>query len=82
MREPHEDVIAHIDGAFLIPLGELPARLNEVPRDQKIVVHCKLGGRSAKAAAHLLANGFADVWNVAGGITAWSKEVDPSIPTD
>lgn len=81
VREPHEDVIAHIDGAVLIPLGELPARLNEVPRDQKIVVHCKLGGRSAKAAAHLLANGFSDVWNVAGGITAWSKEVDPSIPT-
>lgn len=81
VREPHEDAIAHIEGSTLIPLGELPARINELPRDQKIVVHCKLGGRSAKAATHLIANGFTDVWNVAGGITAWSNEIDPSIPT-
>ena len=81
VREPHEDAIAHIEGSTLIPLGELPDRINELPRDQKIVVHCKLGGRSAKAATLLIANGFTDVWNVAGGITAWSKEIDPSIPT-
>ena len=80
VREPHEDAIAHIEGSKLIPLGELPQRLNELPRDQKLVVHCKSGGRSAKACAILSANGFNDVWNVAGGITAWSKEIDPSIP--
>lgn len=81
VREPHEDAIAHIDGSTLIPLGELPGRTDELPRDQKIVVHCKSGGRSARAVAHLQASGFTNVWNVAGGITAWSKEIDASIPT-
>ena len=79
VREPHEDAIAHIDGSVLIPLGELPARLAELPTGQKLVVHCKSGGRSAKACALLLSNGFSDVWNVAGGINAWSKEIDPTV---
>ena len=79
VREPHEDAIAHISGSTLIPLGELPNRLDELPRNQKLVVHCKAGGRSAKACAVLSANGFTDVWNVAGGINAWSKEIDSSV---
>ena len=81
VREPHEDAVAHIDGSTLIPLGELPQRLSELPRDEKLVVHCKSGGRSAKACALLTASGFQDVWNVAGGINAWSKEIDPSVAT-
>ncbi len=80
VREPHEDAIAHIDGSTLIPLGELPGRLAEVPRDQRVIVHCKLGGRSAKAVQLLLDNGFTNVWNVEGGITAWSQQVDASVP--
>jgi sulfur-carrier protein adenylyltransferase/sulfurtransferase len=80
VREPHEYAVARIDGATLLPLGELPGRLAEIPRDQRIIVHCKLGGRSAKAAQHLLDQGFPNVWNVEGGITAWSKEVDSTVP--
>lgn len=80
VREPSEHVVARIEGATLIPLGELPSRLNEIPSGERIIVHCKLGGRSAKAVNHLLENGFSNVWNVAGGITAWSNEIDPGIP--
>ncbi len=73
VREPDEHQAARIEGATLIPLGELPDRLAEIPRDQKIVVHCKLGGRSAKAVGLLIAGGFDNVWNVAGGIEAWRE---------
>ena len=80
VREPDEHATARIEGSTLIPLGEVTARAGELPRDTKIVVHCKLGGRSAKAVAALRELGFQDVWNVAGGITAWSKEIDPKVP--
>jgi len=80
VREPDEYATARIEGSTLIPLGEVAARAGELPRDTKIVVHCKLGGRSAKAVAALRELGFQDVWNVAGGITAWSKEIDPQVP--
>ena len=80
VREPDEYATARIEGSTLIPLGEVGARAGELPRDTKIVVHCKLGGRSAKAVAALRDLGFTDVWNVAGGITAWSKEIDPQVP--
>ena len=80
VREPHEYQIARIPGSVLIPLGELPKRLNELnPRDE-IVMHCKMGGRSAKAVDLLKQNGFTRVINVKGGITAWSDMVDPSVP--
>ncbi len=80
VREPDEYETARIEGSQLIPLGELPQRLSEVPRGEKIVVHCKLGGRSAKAVALLREQGFDNVWNVAGGIDAWSKQIDPTVP--
>ncbi len=80
VREPAEYQAARIEGSTLIPLGEVAQRAGELPRNRKIVVHCKLGGRSAKAVATLRELGFEDVWNVAGGITAWSKEIDPSVP--
>ncbi|CAN5668621.1 molybdopterin-synthase adenylyltransferase MoeB [soil metagenome] len=79
VREPFEREIATIEGSTSIPLGELEARLSELPRDRKIAVHCKLGGRSARAAGTLRAAGFTDVWNVTGGIEAWSQEIDPAI---
>jgi len=79
VREPHEYKIANIDG-YLLPLGELPQRYSEVPRDQKVVVHCKMGGRSQQAAEFLKQAGYTDVENMAGGITAWSDKVDPSVP--
>ncbi len=80
VREPDEYQTARIEGAQLIPLGELPQRLAEIPREEKILVHCKLGGRSAKAVALLQEHGFDNVWNVAGGIDAWAKQIDSAVP--
>ena len=56
VREPHEVAVGSIEGSIRIPLGELPDRFQELPRDQKLVVHCKLGGRSAKAVVRAPAN--------------------------
>jgi molybdopterin/thiamine biosynthesis adenylyltransferase/rhodanese-related sulfurtransferase len=80
VREPHEYQIAKIAGAKLIPLGELPNRLGELNPSDEIVMHCKMGGRSAKACDLLRQNGFTNVRNMTGGITRWSDTVDPSIP--
>ncbi len=79
VREPHEYQIANL-GAKLIPLGDLPARAGELDKDREIIVHCKSGGRSQKAAEFLAQNGFKKIWNLAGGITGWSNDVDPTVP--
>jgi sulfur-carrier protein adenylyltransferase/sulfurtransferase len=79
VREPHEFQIANL-GGHLIPLGDLPARVNELDKNREIVVHCKMGGRSQKAAELLKQAGFNKIQNLAGGITAWSEQVDPSVP--
>lgn len=81
VREPHEWAIARIQGARLIPLASLESRLAELSPDREIVVHCKVGGRSAQAVRRLRAAGFTRVWNLAGGIQRWSREVDPKVPT-
>jgi len=80
VREPSEFEIGRIPGSTLIPLGELPDRMEEVPKDKQVYVHCKAGGRSAKAVQFLEANGYDNVANVEGGILAWSDKVDPSVP--
>jgi len=82
VREPDEYATAHIEGARLLPLGELPDRLAEIAawKDRRVVVHCKTGGRSAKACRLLQDAGFADVSNLVGGIDAWSLTVDPEVP--
>jgi len=80
VREPHEYAIARIAGARLIPLATLPERLDTLDPAREIVVHCKVGGRSARAVRALQAAGFRQVWNLAGGITRWSDDVDPSVP--
>jgi adenylyltransferase/sulfurtransferase len=79
VREPHEYQICNL-GGHLIPLGELPARLNELDSSGEIVAHCRSGVRSAKAVTLLRQAGFAKVKNLAGGILAWSDKVDPSVP--
>jgi adenylyltransferase/sulfurtransferase len=79
VREPHEYQICNL-GGHLLPLNDLPARVNELDPQREIVVHCKLGGRSAKAVEFLQQAGFKNVSSLAGGITAWSDKVDPSIP--
>ncbi len=67
---------------MLIPLGDLPGRLPELDayRDRPIVVHCRTGKRSASAAQLLVEAGFSQVINLSGGILAWSREIDPSVP--
>jgi adenylyltransferase/sulfurtransferase len=74
VREPAEHAIARIDGARLIPLKTLPDVLDSLPRDREILVHCKSGGRSARAVQLLLDHGFNRVKNVSGGIDAWLAE--------
>jgi adenylyltransferase/sulfurtransferase len=80
VREPHEFQIGRIPTSRLIPLGELPKRLNELNVGDDIVVHCKSGMRSAKAMELLKQSGFKRVKNLKGGILAWSDKVDPSVP--
>jgi adenylyltransferase/sulfurtransferase len=79
VREPHEFQICHLDG-HLIPLGDLPKRVSELDSARNIVAHCRSGVRSAKAVTFLQQAGFRKVWNLKGGILAWSDEVDPSVP--
>ncbi len=79
VREPWEHDVAWLAAAVLVPLGELPGRLAELPRDRPIVTLCHRGVRSATAAALLRRAGFAGVRSLAGGIDAWSAEVDPGV---
>ena len=82
VREPFEwDIVNLSDlGAFLIPLGELSERIAELPSDREIVVHCRSGVRSAKAADILSDSGFSGLYNLNGGILGWIDEVDPCLP--
>ena len=78
VREPNEYQICRIEGSKLIPLGELASRTAELDPDREMVVHCKMGGRSATAVALLQARGFTRVRNLKGGILSWIDRVDPS----
>jgi sulfur-carrier protein adenylyltransferase/sulfurtransferase len=82
VREPHEWQIANLGqyGSRLIPLGEFSSRMNELNSADDIVVHCKMGGRSAKAYEMLKQAGFRKIKNLKGGITAWADQVDRSMP--
>lgn len=81
VRQPDEHAFARIEGAKLIPLGEIVSRMNEIDPARDTVIHCKMGGRSARAIEALERAGFKGrLRNLAGGITAWSNEVDPRIP--
>jgi molybdopterin/thiamine biosynthesis adenylyltransferase/rhodanese-related sulfurtransferase/molybdopterin converting factor small subunit len=80
VREPHEYQICNIPQAKLIPLGDLPKRVNELDSAVEIIAHCKSGMRSAKAVDFLKQAGFKKVRNMKGGILAWSDKVDPSVP--
>ena len=79
VREPHEYQICNLNG-YLIPLNELPKRINELDSSREIVAHCKMGGRSAKAVQFLRQAGFQKVHNLKGGITAWADRIDPKMP--
>jgi molybdopterin/thiamine biosynthesis adenylyltransferase/rhodanese-related sulfurtransferase len=79
VREPHEYQICNL-GGHLIPLNDLPQRINELDSSREIVAHCKMGGRSAKAVQFLRQSGFTKVHNLSGGILAWADRVDPKVP--
>jgi len=79
VREPHEYQICHLNG-YLIPVGDLPKRVNELDSSREIIAHCKMGGRSAKAVNFLRRSGFKKVYNLTGGITAWAEKIDPKMP--
>ncbi|PYX38477.1 MAG: molybdenum cofactor biosynthesis protein MoeB [Acidobacteria bacterium] len=79
VREPHEYQICNI-GGHLIPLGDLPKRVNELDSSREIVAHCRSGVRSAKAVGFLQQAGFKKVHNLAGGILAWADKIDPKMP--
>jgi len=79
VRELHEFQICNLQG-HLIPLGEVPRRVQELDSSREIVVHCKSGKRSAEAAEFLRKAGFRKIWNLKGGILAWSDQVDSSVP--
>ena len=80
VRNAHELRLAALPGARWIPLHELARRFEELPRDRPLVVFCHVGGRSAAATDFLRERGFARAYNLAGGIDAWSVEVDPGVP--
>jgi rhodanese-related sulfurtransferase len=81
VRQPNEYAFAKIEGAKLIPLGELMNRIDEINETKETVVHCHAGGRSARAIDAMQRSGFkGELKNLKGGITAWSDEVDPSVP--
>jgi adenylyltransferase/sulfurtransferase len=79
VREPREYEIVNL-GVPLIPLSELPKRIGELDPSREIVIHCKMGGRSAKAAAYLRQRGFKYVRNLIGGIDEWTNKIDPTLP--
>ena len=80
VREPWEVAIAAIPGSVRIPLNEIPDRLKELDAGQAIIVMCKAGGRSQRAADYLATRGFGQVSNLQGGIDAWTRDIEPDLP--
>ncbi len=80
VREPNEYQIAHIEGTTLLPLSQLAQRFHELNTEQAYYIHCKVGARSMRALEFLRTQGFKNLKNVAGGIDAWSNEIDRSVP--
>lgn len=80
VREPNEYEVAQIGGE-LIPLATVPDSIDKISRDKKVVVHCRSGKRSGNAVKFLeQQHGFENLYNLEGGILAWSDEIDPSVP--
>lgn len=81
-REPEEDAIARIDGARLIPMRQIPERLDDLEpwRERPLIVHCHHGVRSLRVVEFLRSKGFSQARSLAGGIEAWSLEIDPAVP--
>lgn len=80
VREADEIAVAALAGALWMPMNQVPQRLHELDRARPTVVMCHAGGRSRRVAEYLTAQGFSQVLNLAGGIDAWSQEVDAALP--
>jgi rhodanese-related sulfurtransferase len=80
VREPDEREVAHIEPSIHIPMNEVPARLAELPKDKRVIVYCHHGGRSLMVASYLEGQGYQNLGNLDGGIDAWSRRIDPSVP--
>ena len=81
VREPWEFETCKIDNSVLVPMRQIPSAMNELDPDSEIIVICHHGIRSRAVAAYLANNEFSNVINLSGGIDAWAKQVDPSMPT-
>ncbi len=81
VREPWEHQVCQIAGSQLVPMRDLPVRLEEIDPEQPVVCICHHGARSAHVAMWLSRQGFADVYNLSGGVDAWARQVDPHMPT-
>lgn len=81
VREPHEPAIADLPelGQKRIPLREIPLRADELDPSSELVLYCRSGARSGRAAAHLVQRGYPRVWNLKGGVLKWREDVDPSL---
>lgn len=81
VREPYENDICSLNGV-LIPLAEIPSKMDKISKDKQVVVHCRSGARSANAIAYLEQNGgFTNLYNLTGGILAWANEIDSEMET-
>jgi len=80
VREPWEHKQVHLPGAILIPLAELPSRMRELNPHEPVIIYCHHGVRSWHAACFLMQGGFEQVFNLSGGIDAWSREIEPALP--
>ncbi|HEV8513577.1 MAG TPA: rhodanese-like domain-containing protein [Cyclobacteriaceae bacterium] len=81
VREPHEFDICNLGGE-LIPQAEIPHNVDKISKDKQVVIHCRSGARSGNMVQWLEKNqGFTNLYNLKGGILAWAKEIDPSMPT-
>jgi rhodanese-related sulfurtransferase len=80
VREPWEFDKARIAGAQLVPMREVPARLNEIDQEKDVVAICHHGGRSLQVALFLEKAGYKKLHNLVGGVDAWSRTIDPSVP--
>jgi len=80
VREPQEYEICNIKGT-LIPMNDIPEHIGDIPDDKPVVIHCKMGGRSAAVVQYLeQAHGFENLYNLSGGINAWADEIDHTMP--
>ncbi len=80
VREPWEFQLARIDGSTHLPMGEIPSRIQEIDQTHPTVVICHHGVRSLQVVAYLQQQGFDNLHNLQGGIDAWSRDVDPTVP--